>query len=299
MPVAKNFAPVPEISPDERVRIFRSSFSATGEYEGMEVDACAIISERFVVIGDTLLCPADMAAMLQHLGDVLPGRQLLVINSHADWDHSWGNCYFSGEHAAPIIAHEHCRTRMLSAEAQEGVNEYQQRFTLFDQVVLQPPTLTFSHNFTIHGGDLTIQLIPSPGHHADHIAIWIPEISLLLAFDAAEKPLPLVESVQDMRRTLAHFIALNPQHVLCSHGKTTSIAIVKENLAYLHTLEQRCRSFLGSKQPTSEELDRLPELIHYPLDEVIAGSAEPVDRSFYGWAHANNARNMIQWLMGK
>src|ERR1700730_12748028 len=172
-----------------------------------------------------------MAAVMDEIAGELAGRQLLVIDSHADWDHCWGNCYFTGAHAAPIIAHEHCRTRMLSVEAQAGLTEYQQRFSSFQHVILIPPTLTFTHELSIHGGDLTLELIGAPGHHPDHIAIWIPELRLLLAFDAAEKPLPLIEDaagVQPMLTTLERFLALQPERVLCSHGKTTSIATVQE-----------------------------------------------------------------------
>ncbi len=291
---------VPEMSTDARIRVFRRSLNLPGEFEEMEVDAYIVVTERYIVLLDTLLCPEDVAIVMQSVQDESVGRQVLVVNSHADWDHSWGNAYFTGEHAAPIIAQDYCRARMLADEARTELVDFQSRFPVFHNVALLPPTITFSDRFTIHGGDLTIELMPAPGHHPDHIAAWMPELRLLLAFDAAEKPLPFMEdalSVQPMFATLEHFLALKPQRVLCSHGKTTSPALVSDNLAYLREVERRSRSYLRTQTPTNVELEHAAMLIDYPFAEVIAGNTEPVDHAFYSWAHDANARHIIQWLM--
>jgi glyoxylase-like metal-dependent hydrolase (beta-lactamase superfamily II) len=241
-----------------------------------------------------------MAVVMHEVQGELAGRQVLVVNSHADWDHTWGNAYFAAQRAAPIIAHEDCLTRMQSDEAKAELADYQCRYAVFHNVALVSPTLTFSPSLTIHGGDLTLMLIPSPGHHPDHIAAWIPELRLLLAFDAVEKPIPVIGSsagVVPMLTTLEHFLALEPERVLCSHGKTTSVDMVKENLAYLREIEQRSRILLATHRPTAAELEHASALINYSFEEVIAESPEPVDLTFYGWAHDNNVRCVLQWLM--
>ena len=290
---------VPEMSTDERVRVFRRSLDEMEDFSGMEVDAYAVITERYVVVCDTMLCPEDAAAMMQMVQGTLTGRELLVVNSHADWDHVWGNRYFTGEHAAPIIAHEHSLARLQSEESRKELEDYQQRYPVFRSVTLVPPTITFQSGLTIHGGGLSIELIPAPGHHLDHIAAWIPQLRLLLAFDAAEMPFPIMEdaaAVPLMFATLERFIALQPERVLCSHGKTTSPELVKENLAYLREVERRCQAFINARRPTDAEMEHAAELIDYPLDEVIAGRGSEVDSKFYGWVHDNNVRCMMEWL---
>src|SRR5690349_14921637 len=122
----KQLFPVPGLSGDERVRVFRRAFDITGDLEGMEADAYIVVSERYVVVLDTMLCPADVADMMSFVADELPGRVVLCVDSHADWDHAWGNAYFTGEHSAPIIAHDYCRTRLQSLEAAEELAEFQQ-----------------------------------------------------------------------------------------------------------------------------------------------------------------------------
>src|SRR5947209_10894903 len=160
----------------------------------MEVDAYVAIMHRYAVVLDTLLCPEDAAQMMQAVQDDLAGKTLLCVNSHADWDHTWGNGYFTGEHAVPILASAHCLTRMRSEAAREELAKYQTRYPLFRNVEVVPPTITFNERLTIVDSHLTIELLPAPGHHLDQIVAWLPEIRLLLAFDAVEKPLPCMEN---------------------------------------------------------------------------------------------------------
>jgi glyoxylase-like metal-dependent hydrolase (beta-lactamase superfamily II) len=291
---------VPEMSTDPRIRVFRRIFDVVGEFEGMEVDAYIIITATTAVVLDTLLCPEDAEQVMHMVQNDIVGKHLLAVNSHADWDHAWGNAYFTGTRAAPIIAHEHGRVRLQSEEARVELADFQQRYPLFHNVTLVPPTVTFSQGLTVYGGDLTIELFPAPGHHRDHIAAWIPELRLLLAFDAVENPLPCLENaaaIPSMMNTLEHFLALEPERVLCSHGKTTSPQLVKDNLTYIHELKRRAGAFLQQHQPTSAELEHAAETIQYPFDEVIAELSEPVDRTFYSAAHNENARYVLEWLM--
>lgn len=292
--------PVPGMAGDERVRVFRRVFDMADEMEGIEVDAYIVISERYVVVLDTMLCPADVAGMMSFVAGELPGRTVFCVDSHADWDHAWGNAYFTGERSAPIIAHDACRTRLQSQEAARELAEFQRSYALFRDVRLVPPTITFSRDMTIHGGDLTIELKSAPGHHPDQIVAWIPELRLLLAFDAVEKPLPLIDDlrcVPDMFATLAHLAGVQAERVLCSHGKSTDPQLVAANLHYMREIERRSRLLLQRRRPAEEELEHASALIGYPFDEVIAGVDGPIDHTFYRQGHENNIRAILRWLM--
>lgn len=294
--------PVPGMSGDERVRVFRRVFDVTGAYEGMEVDAYIVITERHVVVLDTMLCPADVAVMMSYVADELAGRTILCVNSHADWDHAWGNAYFTGEQRAPIIAHDYCRTRLQSPEAADELAEFQQNYALFRDVRLVSPTITFAEGMVIHGGDLTIELKSAAGHHPDQIVAWIPELRLLLAFDAVEKPLPLMDDqrcVPDMFTTLEQLVALQAERVLCSHGKSTSPQLVAANLHYVREIERRFRLLLQKHRLAQEELEHGSALIDYPFDEVVAGIDGEIDRTFYARGHEDNIRAVLRWLMEK
>lgn len=306
---------VPEMSQDSRVRVYRSNrvrvcqdgLAGPETFDGMEVDCYLLVTERFLLFCDTLIRPEDMATLTGMLPGELLRRPALIMNSHADWDHAWGNSYFTGEHAAPIIGHEHCRERMESDEDRTFLASYQKSYpNHFHTVVLTPPTITFHDKLSLYGGDLALELFSAPGHCEDHIAAWLPELQLLLAFDAVETPIPLLKnaaSAQNMFTTLERFLSLHPQRVLCSHGRTTSPAIIQANLTYFREIERRCRTVLARHHPTETELEHASTLIGYPLDEVVTQAAsaieipEPVDRDFYSWAHDANARYIMQWLM--
>jgi glyoxylase-like metal-dependent hydrolase (beta-lactamase superfamily II) len=293
---------VSDLPIDPRVHIFRRLFSAPGEFDELQVDAYGIITERFIIICDTLLCPEDVQFMLQTLQDNLSGRQLLAINSHSHWDHTWGNSYFRSAEApeALMIAHALCAPSMNTPANLAFLQDYQQRFPLFKHVAITTPALAFTDTLTLDGGDLKLELLHTPGHCAEHCSIWLPELRLLLAFDVAESPFPTIgsaDSVGDMLSTLEKLQALQPATVLCSHGQTSDPAILTDNLTYLRTIEERARLLLASQHPSDQQLEQASELINYPYAEVIAGNTASIDHNFYQEMHTQNVRYTLQWLL--
>lgn len=269
---------VPNAGWDPRIQVFQY---------GRLVTAFAVVSERYVVLIDTLVNLDTAQTMLSAVADELPGRQLLVINTHADWDHSWGNALFAGpgaRHPAPIVAHRLCRERLLADEAQQELREMQQRDPdLFADLRLQPPTLVFDGHLTIDGGDLRLELLHTPGHQPDHISIWLPELRTLFVGDAAEVPLPYVahpQTLPDLRVSQVRLLALEPERVLYCHAHRATRAgddglhVLRDNIAYFDTLEQRVRAALAAGQlPAQPAAEELEALIDFPFEQVpgIAG----------------------------
>ncbi|GHO96145.1 hypothetical protein KSF_061930 [Reticulibacter mediterranei] len=292
---------VPNMSSDSRVLVFRRDFTPPVKEDTLQVDAYVIITERYIVLCDTLLCPEDMAIVLNEIAPTLTQRQLLVVNSHSDWDHTWGNRYFTEHGKPPIIAQAQCPQGLFSDASRETLTYFQGHYNTFKHVELIPPTLTFEQSLTIYGGDLTLELFSAPGHEPDQIALWIPELRHLLAFDAAEYPIPTLHEatgVPSMIETLERFLALNPARVLCSHGGTNEISVIEQNLAYLHTIELRVQALLTTQAASTEEALLTATLHEYPFEEVLSTLAPLFqdDSSFYREAHAKNVRCMVQWL---
>src|SRR5258708_27616643 len=198
---------------DERLLVIRC---------GKLVNSFIVVTERYVILVDTLINPQTASELLHIAGEFLvDGRQLLVINTHADYDHCWGNQLFTGPNAiypAPIIGTRRCAERFFQQDTANLLQDMmEQEPDVYGDVELAPPTLLFDDQLIIDGGDLTLRLFATPGHQPDHIAILIPEISLLLAGDAAESPFPFAESAAAMpqlRASLAHMAALNPAMAL-------------------------------------------------------------------------------------
>lgn len=289
---------VPNQGWDERVIVVRC---------GALVDVFVVVGDRYVVLVDTLLNPATATALLEIAREHLTGgRQLLVVNTHADWDHAWGNQVFAGPEAllqAPIIASRACAERLRSPEDQENLrNMREQEPERFGAVRLTPPTILFAEWLAIDAGGLTLELLATPGHTRDHIAVYIPEISMLLAGDAAEAPFPLVETAADLpvlRGSLAKMAALNPSHALYCHAPVTSgSTLLRDNLAHFDDLERRCRAALGRGVPARPDAaEDVEALVSYPFAEAIpAGLDLPPDwNDLYRTMHRTAIRAMLEY----
>jgi len=263
---------------DERILVCRN---------GGLVDTFIIVTERYVVLVDTVINPATARAMVEYARPYLvDGRQLLVVNTHADYDHAWGNQIFAGpqaEYPAPIIATRLCAAQFQSTATAASLQQRQsQEPAIFGEVILTPPTILFDEQLLIDGGDLTLVLFATPGHTPDHLALYIPEIATLLAADGAELPFPLARTVDGlpiMRRSLAQMAALNPKTVLYCHAPVMiGPQLLADNIAYFDQLEARCRAALAQGTPAvspnilpnilPNEVD-VATLVDFPFDEAV------------------------------
>jgi glyoxylase-like metal-dependent hydrolase (beta-lactamase superfamily II) len=218
---------------DPRVRVFHSS----------DVDTTAVVTERFVVINDTQMTVQNCQSILEILRPELETRGLLAINSHQHDDHVWGNAALPV--GTPIIALEASVAMARNPEFQRVLEEKRAQDARFQDVRIVPPTLTSSTHLTVHGGDLTLELLPAPGHSPDQLVVWIPKIKTLLATDAAEHPLPYAGNAADLgtlRATLAQLQRLEPSVVIPCHGGTSDAGLLARNIAYFDELERRVRA---------------------------------------------------------
>lgn len=273
---------------------------------GTLVQVCIVITERYVVLIDTLLNEATATALLDLARPFLiKGRQLVAVNTHADWDHAWGNQLFVGptaHHAAPVVGSERCAARLRSDEEQHSLATMRAAEPArFAGVRLVPPSIAFNDRLTIDGGDLTLELFPTPGHQPDHIAVFIPEIRTLLAGDAAEDPFPIVNTADDLaelRASLARMIALQPRNALYCHAPVTSgPALLQRNQGYFDTLEQRCRAALaaGLALPLADNAD-VETLVGFPLADALLPGRDVDDLDpLYLPSHRKAIRVMLEW----
>jgi glyoxylase-like metal-dependent hydrolase (beta-lactamase superfamily II) len=288
---------VPSRGWDARVRVF---------FSRDEVETFVLTTERYLIVVDSGTTPAVSAAIMELVKDDLTRRRLLVVNTHADYDHAWGNGAFAddGPYPAPIIATRLARERLLGQESRDRLERMRQQDETLNEVQLVAPTLTFEGDIQIDGGDLTVQLLATPGHTPDHVSIWIPELRLVLAGDAAEFPFPWIDTPADMpllRESLRRLVALGPVMVLPCHGETTTPDLLTNNLAYFDELERRILNApelpeLPEDWATSDEL---PNLIGFPYEDALAlvGAAPDSVSDTYRRFHLLATRSMVNWLL--
>jgi glyoxylase-like metal-dependent hydrolase (beta-lactamase superfamily II) len=265
---------------DERIVVIRA---------GDEVDCVFVRTERFNVLFDTLATPALCRRALELLADVRGGRPLLVVNSHMDWDHFWGNRAIDG---VPIIAHDKAMERLRGPSALQTLREKRALEPRFQEVEILLPTLSFSgERMVLHGGDLTLELLHTPGHTPDHVAVWIPELRVCLAVDAVENPIPEVwsrapDDLRSLCSSLKKIRDLNPKHLIVAHGQTDDPAAVGRNLAYFQKLRDEVAQ-LPALGPADQLLAGRPSL---GLENFVVLPASMPDetRTFYRRCHISN-----------
>lgn len=267
------------------------------------VDSFILVTTRYVIVIDTLLNPTTAMALIDLARPYLrDGRTPLVINTHADWDHCWGNQLFAGPRAvlpAPIIGHARSVPRFgteMAEQLRANRDTYPGRFDMVEPVA---PTLTFTDRLTIDGGDLTLELFPAAGHTDDHIALYIPEIATLLAGDAAEEPFPFaytVEGLVALRATLHKLRALGAAAVFYCHAAVQSgPSLLDRNIAYFDELEARCRAALGS---VAAGVRAAAEI--WPFADLRTTSAAPGDSlAMYRDGHLRHVELMLTQLDNK
>lgn len=270
------------------------------------VDVFIVLTERYAVIIDTLINTATATALLELARAHQGHRQLLAINTHADWDHAWGNHVFAGPGApqqVPIIASRRCAQRLRARDARALLAAKRaDEPGRFDDVQLTPPTILFDEALAITGGDLTLQLFATPGHTPDHIAIYIPQISTLLAGDAAELPFPFAESaatLPQLRDSLARMAALDPAAALYCHAPADAgPKALTQNMAYFATLEHHCRAALAAGVPAHPAAAADVEaLVGFPYDAAVPIELDAAALAgFYRPGHQAAIRMMLAYL---
>jgi glyoxylase-like metal-dependent hydrolase (beta-lactamase superfamily II) len=283
---------------DARVRMF----SAANE-SGSEVDCFVVITDRYAVVIDTFSTPEDTTQMVELMRPELEGRQLLVVNTHQHYDHVWGNSLFAAgkEFAAPILASELSREPARAQDAK--LLKKQAEESRFAGLQLLEPNLYFRGEFLIDGGDLSLRLIPAPGHTPDQIVVWIPELSILLAADALEFPFPYVANPADlpvMLETMRKLQALNPKTVLPCHGGVHDASLIDRNLAYFAALESNVRKAIPKLPAAWRELENLSDLVGFSFEDAVKNlglepeAVEEIYQEFHQVNLAATAEGLIE-----
>ncbi|TCR69303.1 MBL fold metallo-hydrolase [Rhizobium sp. BK376] len=278
MDTTLQFATYPGL--DDRIIVLRAAD---------EVDAVFIRTARFNILVDTLATPALCRQALDLLSEQIRDRPLLVVNSHMDWDHFWGNATLGPY--VPIFAHEKALERLRDPAALRTLSEKKQE-RRFAAVELVAPTITFAgETVTLHGGDLSLDLIHTPGHTPDHVAVWIPEIRTCLAVDAVEHPIPEVWSSDPadlcaLVASLKRIRDLQADYVVLAHGQSADPAVVDANLRYFTGLRDRVADLSETELDVVGLVEREGLRLQDFLTVPEAMQAET--RAFYERCHQSN-----------
>jgi len=192
-----------------------------------DISVYLIHADKYWFLCDTHLGPQSMEYIKDYISMQSNKKEVIVFNSHSDWDHIWGNCVFQD---GIIIGHETCRKRLneIGLFDLARLTEYHRGVI---KIVL--PNLTFSDRMTFVEDE--IEFIYTPGHTIDSTVCFDRKDSVLFVGDLVEYPIPYLDfnDLETYIKTL-DFIKKIPAKVkVSSHSGIIDNALIDSNTAYI------------------------------------------------------------------
>jgi glyoxylase-like metal-dependent hydrolase (beta-lactamase superfamily II) len=166
-------------------------------YDPLDVSVVAIVGPTGVVLVDTRNNPAEADEIIADVDTRFALPIVAVINTHAHYDHTFGNQQFaSGAHrTVPIYGHagiprhfEEFEGPRLAAQQADPSREPDKQWS---EVHLTPPSVLIDAPTTVRAGDRTIELIPLPPGHTDtDLVVFIPDQRVWILGDIVEESGP-------------------------------------------------------------------------------------------------------------
>jgi cyclase len=189
--------------------------------------------------------------LLAAVGEVAPGVEInLVVTTHANGDHCWGNQLLP---RAEVVGSSACGHGMahevqpadlaaLSGSRSAGtpLGDYMRRhFGAFDfeGIDVTPPTRTFSGRLDLTVGDRRVELIEvGPAHTDGDVIVHVPDAGVVFAGDIlfiGGHPIMWTGPVQNWIAACDRITATGVDHIVPGHGPVTDQAGVAVFRGYL------------------------------------------------------------------
>ena len=215
-------------------------------------------------------------------------QPIVVINSHSDWDHVWGNSTFA---QSLIVAHEKTYEYM----ADEGRWSYALKAWGKAQngnIKRQLPTLTFTNKIAFPKDRLT--LFHTPGHTADSSSLWDEEEGILFVGDNLELPLPYLQShdFAAYTKTLQSYLDLQPQTIVTSHSGLVDYELIKVTIDYI---EKVAEAFSKGRFPSLDVSDEAALALHQSnMQSLVIARVE--ERAREKWGKEFSTERFIEFI---
>ncbi len=197
------------------------------------INIYAIIGDEHLFICDTGFGSDTVDEILSYLKEQsLLSKPIIVFNSHADYDHVWGNHKFKN---STIIAHE-LSPSIFEKEGKDmlELNSSHKR----GEVILTPPNKLFKEKLVFQEED--IEFYHTPGHTLESSSCYDRRDKILFVGDNIENPFPYINfpNLEEYKTTLEEYLTRNVTVLLSGHDKIMyDTNLIKENLDYLKQLE--------------------------------------------------------------
>jgi glyoxylase-like metal-dependent hydrolase (beta-lactamase superfamily II) len=230
------------------VRLSTSSYAVTGlAYAPPWVaNAGFVVGAASTLVVDTGPTALSAATIHGYACAVRPGNSLLVLNTERHLDHIGGNAFFH-DRGVPILGHAGiARTDFELAADIEEINalvpdrvrrERREAAIAYEGTRIANPTRAIDRDCRLDLGDVTADVLLTPGHTPTNLSVFVPAEGVLFSGDSVVAGyLPNLEAgtPSDWRAwltSLERIEALAPRVLVPGHGPVLRDAQVGAALA--------------------------------------------------------------------
>lgn len=165
----------------------------TRRYESFDLTVTAVVGDEAVLVVDSrasLPEGRELLADVRALSD-LPLRA--VVNTHAHYDHTFGNAAFEG---VPVVGHESLLQSLPDHAAQTKAwclrkAAESPRYAAMAQTPVRVPDITFASAWATDLGGCYVEVVyPGRGHTDGDVVVTVPEDRVVVVGDLLEQSGP-------------------------------------------------------------------------------------------------------------
>ena len=280
------------VSGVEWVEVARDVF--VGAYEPLTINICVIRDRDRLVVVDSRASATEGAQLAADLAWFAPARVQALINTHAHFDHTFGNQHFGGGSATavPIYGHHRLPAHLdqyerprLAAWRNGSGNEPTRDW---DDVVITPPTHLVRTRVPYRLGARRLELIPLPPGHTDtDLVVHVPDADTWVVGDVIEASGPPMfgsgcyplEFPGSLRGLLSEISAADT--IVPGHGPLVDRRFAVAQLTDVADLATRLRALHSSKITQHQAFTALqadPSLRIDGLESAVSRAYSSLDR---------------------
>lgn len=199
-------------------------------YQPLDVSVCLVRGTAGLLLVDTRCGPEEAAEIVADAARLQQGDIRWVVNTHAHYDHTFGNQLFA--RTATIYGHHRIAAHFRDHEAAELAGRA--------DVALTPPHVGVDGELQLDLGGRTVRLLTLPPGHTDtDLVVHIPDACCWIVGDVIEESGPpqagadaFPQSWPHALRVLADMIGPD-ELVVPGHGRVVDRAFVRAQAALL------------------------------------------------------------------
>lgn len=172
--------------------------AATGvfvkRYDPFEVNVVAIAGPYGMTVVDTRNSPAEAREIVDDVAQRFDVPIIAALNTHAHYDHSFGNSFFAGL-GIPVYGHHLIPAHYAAFEGPRLANWQDDPIREPDKrwqgVTLTPPSVLLHQETTLTASGRDIVALPlAPGHTDTDLAVFVPDVRAWILGDVIEESAP-------------------------------------------------------------------------------------------------------------